>query len=386
MTMLQIEKLKDFIELDDAIAIAERQTEACMEALGDKFKPSHSTGNFYPKAENVEWTNGLWTGEINVMYELTGKQEFKQKALEHVGDFKFRIDEGISIDNHDMGFLYSPSCVAAYILYGSEDGKTSALKAADYLISRFQEKGQFIQAWGDIGKAENYRLIIDCLMNIPLLFWATKVSGRPRYRKVALAHFNTSIQCILRLDNSTYHTYYFDPDTGRPTFGATHQGNRNDSAWTRGQAWGIYGSALAYRYTHSGKALDVFQRTLDYFLAHLPDSVIPFWDFDFTDGSTESKDSSALAIAICGMMEMSRHLKDQDLWTKALKLLGELYRKCAAKSPKESNGQLLHGVYCRKTPTNDARNRGVDECNTWGDYFYVEALMRARNPEWMAYW
>ena len=223
-------------------------------------------------------------------------------------------------------------------------------------------------------------------MNIPLLFWASEVTGDNKYRKVALAHFETSIACVLRPDDSTYHTYYFDPETGSPLRGVTHQGNRNDSAWARGQACGIYGSALSYRYTKSEKAMEVFKRTLEFFLNHLPESVIPYWDFDFTDGSSESRDSSALAIAIRGMMEMSDLTGDKELREKALKLLEELYNKCAVKDPEISNGQLLHGVYCRKTPTNDARDRGVDECNTWGDYFYVEALMRAKNPGWKAYW
>ena len=375
-----------FSDLDKAITYAEKQTETAIKDLKDKFKPSHSTNNFYPMSENDEWTNGMWTGEINILYELTQRGDFKEKALEHVGAFKYRIDEMVSINNHDMGFLYSPSCVAAYKLYGSEDGKNSAIKAADYLISRYQEKGRFIQAWGPIGDPNNYRLIIDCLMNIPLLFWASEVTGDNKYRKVALAHFDTSIACVLRPDDSTYHTYYFDPETGSPLRGVTHQGNRNDSAWARGQAWGIYGSALSYRYTKSEKAMEVFKRTLEFFLNHLPESVIPYWDFDFTDGSSESRDSSALAIAICGMMEMSDLTGDKELREKALKLLEELYNKCAVKDPEISNGQLLHGVYCRKTPTNDARDRGVDECNTWGDYFYVEALMRAKNPGWKAYW
>ena len=384
--MVNIDNLKDFTELNEALKAAERQTERAIEMLSDGFKPSHSTDDFYPKSDNNEWTNGMWTGEINVLYELTGRKDFKRKALEHVGDFKFRIDEKVNIDNHDMGFLYSPSCVAGYKLYGSKDGRDSAIKAADYLASRFQEKGQFIQAWGPIGARTNYRLIIDCLMNIPLLFWASEETGDNHYRDIALAHFKTSIEYVLRPDDSTYHTYYFDPDTGLPLHGATHQGNRNDSAWARGQAWGIYGSALAYRYTESPRALDVFRRTLKFFLTHLPDSVIPYWDFDFTDGSTESRDSSALAIACCGMLEMSDLLGEDELRAKASKLMGELYRKCAVKDPLLSNGQLLHGVYCRKTPTNDARDRGVDECNTWGDYFYVEALKRLVDPGWKAYW
>ena len=384
--MIDFAGISAFEELPEALKAAERQTRKAIADLGDKFKPSTSENDFYPPSENDEWTNGMWTGEINIMYELTGKDEFKAKALEHVESFAERIEKRISIKNHDMGFLYSPSCVAAYMLYGSEKGRDAAIAAADYLISRFQEKGQFIQAWGPIGSRDNYRLIIDCLMNIPLLFWATETTGDEKYRRVAFAHFNTSIECVLRPDDSTYHTYYFDPDTGKPLYGVTHQGNRNDSAWSRGQAWGIYGSALAYRYTRSDKALDVFNRTLDFFLEHLPASIIPYWDFDFTDGSDEPRDSSALAVAICGMLEMSDLLDRPGLRKKAEKLLGVLYRECAVKDPAISDGQLLHGVYCRKSPTNDARDRGVDECNTWGDYFYVEALKRVVTPGWKAYW
>ena len=384
--MIDLKNMEPFVELPEALSHAETQTLKAMEDLGGKFKPSASTGNFYPPSENDEWTNGMWTGEINVMYELTGKDIFRKKALEHVDSFYDRIVSMSSINNHDMGFLYSPSCVAAYLLYGSDKGRDAAIMAADYLISRFQEKGQFIQAWGPIGSRDHHRLIIDCLMNIPLLFWATKTTGDDKYENVALAHFNTSIECVLRHDDSTYHTYYFDPDTGKPLHGVTHQGNRNDSAWSRGQAWGIYGSALAYRYTGSEKALDVFDRTLRFFLAHLPQSVIPYWDFDFDDGSGEPRDSSALAVAICGMLEMSDLLNRPDLRSDADKLLGVLYRTCAVKDPSLSNGQLLHGVYCKKSPTNDARNRGVDECNTWGDYFYVEALKRISTPGWKAYW
>ena len=384
--MIDLKNMEPFVELPEALSHAETQTLKAMEDLGGKFKPSASTDNFYPPSENDEWTNGMWTGEINVMYELTGKDLFRTKALEHVDSFYDRIVSMSSINNHDMGFLYSPSCVAAYLLYGSDKGRDAAIMAADYLISRFQEKGQFIQAWGPIGSRDHHRLIIDCLMNIPLLFWATRTTGDEKYEKVALAHFNTSIEYVLRPDDSTYHTYYFDPDTGKPLYGVTHQGNRNDSAWSRGQAWGIYGSALAYRYTGSEKALDVFDRTLRFFLAHLPQSVIPYWDFDFDDGSGEPRDSSALAVAICGMLEMSDLLSRPELRRDADKLLGVLYRTCAVKDPSLSNGQLLHGVYCKKSPTNDARNRGVDECNTWGDYFYVEALKRISTPGWKAYW
>ena len=382
----QVKELPTFSRFDEAVKHAEAQTLRAIDDLKGGFKYCNSIHNSYPEAQNDDWTQGLWTGEINVVWELTGNEFLKHIALKQLDSYQERLRKKINIDTHDLGFIFSPSCVAAWKLYGLEQGREIALVAARALAGRFQEKGRFIQAWGPMGEKGNYRLIIDCLLNIPLLFWASEETGEQSFRRIAEAHFDSTRKNALRPDGSSYHTFFFDPETGKPLYGQTHQGNRNDSAWARGQAWAIYGPALYYRYTKDSKARTMFEKTLAFFLDHLPDSVIPYWDFDFTDGSTEPKDSSALAIAICGMLEMSDLTGDSELRSLASRLFGKLYESCAVKDPKISNGQLLHGVYCRKTPTNDARDRGVDECNTWGDYFYVEALMRLKRPGWRAYW
>lgn len=374
--------------IPQAIDYAISQIDSCLPAFIEKFPFSHSEGNFYEAGENVEWTTGFWTGELWLAYEHTHASKYKDAALRQVASFKERILNRIDVDHHDMGFLYSPSCVAAYKLTGREEGKEAALLAADNLVSRFQPKGQFIQAWGDLGAEDNYRLIIDCLLNLPLLFWATEESGDDTYRDIALKHIDTAMRVIIRDDDSTYHTYYFDTETGEPTKGVTRQGYRDGSAWSRGQAWGIYGAALAYRHTKNPKYFALFERMTKFFLAHLPADRVPYWDFDFTDGSDEPKDSSASAIAICGMHEMAKFL-DEDKATfyrsEAEKLLHVLIDTCAAIDPKVSNGLLLHGTYARKSPYNPCNNRGVDECNTWGDFFYLEALMRFAK-DWDSYW
>ena len=375
-------------ELKEAISYASVQTKTALDRLGDKFKYSHSENGFYPLSENVEWTTGFWTGELWLMYELTKDEQFKKAALLQVDSFLERIEKKIDVNHHDMGFLYSPSCVAAYKLAGSETGKKAALLAADNLISRFQEKGQFIQAWGDFGAKDNYRLIIDCLLNVPLLFWASEETGEDKYEKVARAHLNTAMRCVLRPDHSTYHTYFFDMETGEPLKGVTHQGYKDDSAWARGQAWGVYGAALAYRYTRDDEDLKIFKDVLDFFLDHLPEDIIPYWDFDFTNPSDEPRDSSALAVAICGMLEAAKYVSKEEsekLVMDARILTKALYESCAVKDPSVSDGQLLHGTYARKSPYNPCNNRGVDECNVWGDYFYIEALMRLTS-DWNPYW
>ena len=226
----------------------------------------------------------------------------------------------------------------------------------------------------------------NCLLNLPLLFWASRETGDGRYEDVARRHLDTAISLVLRSDDSTFHTYFFDPETGRPTHGVTAQGNRDGSAWSRGQAWGVYGTALAWRYTHEERTRDVFSRCLDFFLDHLPGDIIPYWDFDFSNPSTEPRDSSALAIVICGMLEASRSMPGMEgLEDVARRLMKVLIDKCAVMPGGSCNGLLAHATYARKSQWNTCRNRGVDECNIWGDYYYLEALRRLKG-EWDPYW
>ena len=355
----------------------------------DFFMDSNTIGSLYPKAQNLEWTTGFCTGQYWLCYELSGEQAFRKSAEIQVESFLHRIQNKIEVNHHDMGFLYSPSCVAAYRLTGSKTGRQAALLAADNLLARFQEKGQFFQAWGELGAADNYRLIIDCLLNLPLLFWASETTGNLLYAEKATRHMKTSLQNLVRADNSTYHTYFFDKQTGAPSHGVTHQGYRDGSAWARGQAWGIYGTALCYRYTKDPTCLELFRRVTDFFLAKLPADRVPYWDLEFTDGDQEPKDSSAAAIAVCGILEMAKYLPaDQAAYyTQAAEtMLSALIRHYAVKTPQEGAGLLLHGVYAKNSPFNPIpQDRGVDECNTWGDYFYLEALTRY-TKDWQLYW
>ena len=169
-----------------------------------------------PRCPNEQWTAGFWPGSIWLAFEATGDKVFGYAAQIQVQSFLRRIENRIETDHHDMGFLYTPSCVAAWKLVGDEDGRRAALLAADQLLERFQEKGQFLQAWGPMGEPDNYRYIIDCLMNLPLLFWASAESGEPRYRDKALAHAHTTLAHSIRADHSTYHTFLHGPGDGRP--------------------------------------------------------------------------------------------------------------------------------------------------------------------------
>ena len=166
-----------------------------------------------------------------------------------------------------MGFLYSLSCVAAYKLTGSSHAREAALLAADHLAGRYQGKWPFIQAWGNVNEPSEYRLIIDCLLNLPLLYWASEVTGNPDYADKAANHIRTAIKCVMRPDCSTYHTYFINTVTGEPDHGVTHRETGTVSAWARGQAWGVYGIALSYRYLKKPEYLELFCKRLPIILS-----------------------------------------------------------------------------------------------------------------------
>ena len=352
----------------------------------DEFPSHNSTNNVYSAVKNTSgWNQGFYTGILWHAYELTGSSKYQIAAIAHIDTYNNRIDKKLGTTTHDMGFLYTPSCVAAYKLTGNEKAKEAALKAADNLVTRYHENGQFIQAWGEVGALNNYRLIVDCLMNIPLLYWATEVTGDQIYRAVAVNHFNTTIKYAFREDGSTYHTYFFDPETGDPLRGETHQGASDDSTWARGQAWSMYGPILTYVYEEDPAALEAFCNTANYFLDNLPSDYVPYWDLSFSDGSYQPKDSSAAAIAVCALLEGAKHLDESDplrakFVNAAKRIMNSLIDNYTTKNVAKANGLLLHATY------NKNSNTGVDEMNIWGDYFYMEALNRMLNEDWNLYW
>ncbi|MGO8088926.1 glycoside hydrolase family 88 protein [Rhizobium leguminosarum] len=347
-----------------------------------------SVGNFYPAVANDQWTAGFWPGELWLAFEHSREAVFRHAAQVQVQSFLHRIVNRIETDHHDMGFLYSPSCIAAWKLVGDEDGRRAAILAADQLIERFQPIGQFIQAWGRKGVAEEYRYIIDCLLNLPLLYWASRETGDPKYREIALIHARTTLANSVRPDDSTYHTFYMDPVTGAPVRGATKQGYKDDSAWARGQAWAIAGMALSYRYERLEEYRQTFDRLLAFYLNRLPADMVPYWDLVFSDGDGEPRDSSSASITACGLLEMADLAEPEPAAryrTLARRMVKSLADHYAVKDSAVSNGLVLHATYSKKSPFNTCRGEGVDECVSWGDYYYMEALTRL-SRSWSSYW
>lgn len=371
-------------EVKAAIDLAMEQLHVNMEYFKEEFPTPATFDNIYPKMDNTEWTNGFWTGELWLGYEYTNEEAMKKLAQANDRSFLDRVKRRIELDHHDLGFLYTLSCMAEYKLLHTPEAKEASILAADKLIERYQEVGGFIQAWGELGKPEHYRLIIDCLLNIQLLFWASEQTGDPKYAQMATQHFYTSANNVIRDDASAFHTFYFDPKTGEPVKGVTRQGYSDDSAWARGQAWGIYGIPLTYRFVKDEDCFGLFKGMTNYFLNRLPKDHVSYWDLIFGDGSGQSRDSSATATAVCGIHEMLKHLPEVDSDKLTYKyamhaMLRSLIDNYANREIKPGRPLLLHGVYSWHS------GKGVDEGNIWGDYYYLEALIRFYK-DWELYW
>ncbi|MGE7824215.1 glycoside hydrolase family 88 protein [Paenibacillus sp. NPDC093718] len=330
----------------------------------------------YEWGESNDWIEGFYTGMIWLCHEYTKDPLFKETAIAQLEDYKQRLQEQRHLDHHDIGFLYLPSALAAWIVDEHEEGKQLALKAADHLMLRWREEGQYIQAWGRKGDEKNGgRIIIDCMMNIPLLYWAYDQTGDERYKRVAVAHADKSRRYLMRGDDSSYHTFYFNPEDGTPIRGGTHQGYHDGSTWTRGQAWAIYGFALSYRYTRDSKYLDTALRAARFFIEYLPEDHVAYWDFDVPIEEGTPRDSSASAIAACGMLEILEHLDGEDdnkgLLTEAVeKSMISLVNQYSTIGETDEEGLIKHGSYYVRG------GAGPDDYMIWGDYYYLEALLR----------
>jgi unsaturated chondroitin disaccharide hydrolase len=348
-----------------------------------QFPAPASQNLIYPVIANVEWTSAFWTGMLWLAYELTGADRYRNAAAGQLADYRRRLAERAYTATHDLGFLYILSAVAEYKLTGNQTARRTALDAADLLSARYLQKAGIIQAWGNRDDPEQQgRMIIDCCLNLPLLYWATAVTGKQEYARMAANHARRAARYLVREDASTYHTFYLEAATGAPRFGKTAQGYADDSCWARGQAWGIYGFTLSYLYTGAWDFIELAKKLANYYLNRLPEDDICYWDLCFTTG-TEERDSSAAAITACGLLELAKQLPLTDPYRSlyenaACRMVVSLNEHYTTRGA-VSNGILLHAVYSKP-----GRN-GVDECNIWGDYFYLEALTRlVRN--WKLYW
>ncbi len=351
--------------------------------FGSTFPSASAVNGRYQPVEKVDWTEGFWVGMLWLAWEVTHEVRYRQTAEAFLPQFRTRLEKKIKTNTHDLGFLYSLSCKAAYQLTGNKEAYSSALWAADLLYERFNRKAGIIQAWGDLNDPQKQgRMIIDCNLNLPLLFWASEVSGCTHYAEAAQTHLERAKRYLVRDDASTYHTFNFDINTGAALSGTTHQGWKDDSCWARGQAWAMTGFALDYGYDRDPELLELSKKTSIYYLNRLPADYISYWDLIFTESDHQYRDTSAASCAVCGLLEQMKWLSEKDSVRPAYqnavsRIMTSLRDSYFAHDDKD--GLLLHGVY------NYPRKMGIDTQNLWGDYFYFEALVRMY-INWIPYW
>lgn len=373
-------------KIEKAIENALDKTEINLAKFGSKFVGNASQNLKYTPGDNNNWVSGMHTGLYLLAYELSGNKKFRDVVEAQIPTYKERIDKRLHLATHDVGFTYTPSCVAYYKLFGDESVRRIALDAAEYFYDySYSEKGGFILRVAGMKDDIGCRTMMDTLMNAPLLFWAGEQTGEEKYTKAAISQNEITARYLIRDDASSFHHYQFDPETHMPVKGLTFQGYADDSTWARGQSWGVSGFPITYSYTKDEKLFDLHRDVTYYLLNHLPDDLIPYWDLDFTSGDDQPRDSSTSAISICGMDQMCRYLPDtapqKKIYQNASALMLEaLIDKCATKPEDEADGLILHvtGAVPQQI--------GIDECAMYGDYFYLEALTRFYKADWQMHW
>ena len=340
----------------------------------------------YRLTSNKNWTCGMYTGSYLMAYQLTGDSWFADVVNTHVDSYIQREAKKIGMDDHDVGFVFVPSCVGAYKVLGNESARDAALRAVEYYYgTSYSKEGKFIirshKTWE---KGSGCRTMIDSMMNTTLFFWANSEIDASNYYTAARDHTYTTIDLIVREDGSTYHHYQFDPLTAEPMYGLTWQGYSDESCWSRGHSWGVYGLSIAYSYVNDKEIMDAQRDVTYYMLNHLPSDLIPYWDYTFTSGD-QPRDASAAAIAICGMLDMAGNLPEDSAQrliyeSAAAQMMESLIDNCTGDIGVEYDG-LIHSV-THALP----QNRGIEECAPYADYFYLEALARFLKHDFIRPW
>ncbi len=322
------------------------------------------------------WTNGFWGGMMWQMYALTGKEFYKEIAENNEKKLDADLMDYDKLD-HDNGFKWLPTAVANYRMTGNKASRNRGLLAASNLAGRYNSAGRFIRAWNnwDLENDRTGWAIIDCMMNLPLLYWASEELKDPRFTQIATGHADTARDCFVRGDGSVNHIVSFDPINGGMIESFGGQGYGVGSSWTRGQSWGLYGFVLSYLHTKDASYLETAQRIANYFMANIPQSgLIPV---DFRQPADVAwEDSTAAAIAACGLIELAKLTEGRQsglYLNAALKMLTALTEKSFNWNEDEDN--LL--TKCTAAYHDKKHEFSI----IYGDYYFLEALMKLVGKE-----
>lgn len=321
-----------------------------------------------------DWTSGFFAGELWMMYELTSDDYWKEKALEYTLPLEKEQWNGRT---HDMGFKMYCSFGKAWANTQNKKFKDILINSAQTLATRFKPNIACIRSWDFNACTWDYPVVIDNMMSLELLFWAAKETGNELFKEIAIKHAETTMLNHFREDYSLYHIVDYNPKTGDVKAKVTHQGYSDESAWSRGQAWGLYGYTMVYRETGDKKFLEQAEKIAAYILHHpnLPENLIPYWDFNAPNIPNEPYDASAAAIIASALCELSTFSANKDEYVKAAdKILETLLSDAFLAAPANNYGFLL-----KHSTGSKAHNSEVDVPLVYADYYFLEALVRSEN-------
>lgn len=359
-----------FFILTEALGLVQQQLARLCEIAGDGF-PSHTEQGIWKMRGADDWVSGYFPGMLWKIYGETKDPVWMARArkwTEPIG--RFRHDQGPL----NFGVMFEPTFVAAWRLAGDRASREVALEAAASMAKRYMPEGKYIRSWGRLDDpAQQGLIIIDCLIDLDLLFWAAREESNPYYFEIAHQHALTTLAATVRADGSSIQVVELDPRSGRKLWDRHKQGYGVDTCWSRGQGWALYMLPRLYKHTKDYRFLKGALKVADYYLANLPEDLVPYWDFRAPSIPNEPRDSSAAALAGGGLWELSGVVTDPARGKRyregALQTLDSLTRNYLSR---EINGRiLLHGAY--HVPA----KRAPDESLIFGDYYYLELLLSA---------
>lgn len=318
-----------------------------------------------------DWTSGFFPGELWFMYEYTGKKKWLPIARNYTASLEKQKFYG---GTHDLGFMMYCSFGNGYRLTGDTAYRSVIIQSAKTLCTRFNPATGVIKSWDFATDNKwQYPVIIDNMMNLELLFEATKLTGDSSFYNIAISHANTTIKNHFRPDHSSFHVIDYDPKTGAVRQKNTAQGYSDASAWARGQAWGLYGYTMCYRETKNETYLQQAENIASYILSHLPADKIPYWDYNAPGIPNEPMDASAAAITASALYELHTFNSNAGYRKTADAILKQLCNNYRSPAKQNSGFILLHS-----TGHKPAKSE-IDVPLIYADYYFLEALMRSKN-------
>jgi hypothetical protein len=366
------------VKLAPVFADAEKQTQVMLTSIAetrgsntDLVSPRTLENGNLKLVPAKDWTSGFFAGELWMLYAFTHKPEWKAKAAEFTArEEKEKFNGG----THDMGFKIYCSYGSGYQLTKDAAYKDVIIQSAKTLSTRFNPKVGCIRSWDHHKEQWGYPVIIDNMMNLELLFAATRLTGDSSYYKIAVSHANTTMKNHFRPDYSSYHVVDYDTVTGKVVKRNTHQGYADESAWARGQGWALYGYTMCYRETKNVAYLHQAENVAKFILHHpnLPADKIPYWDFNAPGIPNEPRDASAAGVIASGLFELAKYSQNKkEYLTVANTMLENLTKNYRSPVGENKGFILLHSTGSKP------QNSEVDVPINYGDYYYLEALLRA---------